>query len=369
MKKLIILNQRIFDWEKKGEIQKNYLNQNNKFNKIIILSFIKNDKVSKRSLKILCGSATFEYKKVKSILLTNNYIRYFLPLFFYKILIEKELKRLKLEKPTLIKAIGDGFIGYVSCVISNFYSCNVTISIHTFTSFKIFFKYYSFKEQIFFLLNLRFKNQSHKLANKILIVYKKISENINKKFLKKVELSYNQICISKKDEKFSQINKKTLCLVFVGRLIKGKSIFNVIKAIKKLQNVNLVIYGDGNERTKIISFIKKNNLCKRVFLKGFQTNKKILNSLKKYDAFVAFHKYYEFPKTIIEASLVGLPIILNRNPSLSIQEFKNLKILWTDDNVESYRRTIELFMKKKLYFKSNISQNKKEIKKILKSNG
>ena len=154
MKKLIILNQRIFDWEKKGEIQKNYLNQNNKFNKIIILSFIKNDKVSKRSLKILCGSATFEYKKVKSILLTNNYIRYFLPLFFYKILIEKELKRLKLEKPTLIKAIGDGFIGYVSCVISNFYSCNVTISIHTFTSFKIFFKYYSFKEQIFFLFFL-----------------------------------------------------------------------------------------------------------------------------------------------------------------------------------------------------------------------
>ena len=162
---------------------------------------------------------------------------------------------------------------------------------------------------------------------------------------------------------------KTLCLVFVGRLIKGKSILNVIKSIRKLQNVNLTIYGDGDERIKIMNFIKRNDLCKRVFLRGFQSNKKILNSLKKYDAFVAFHKYYEFPKTIIEASLVGLPIILNRNPSLSIQEFRNLKILWTDDNVESYRKTIELFMKKKLYFKSNISQNKKEIKKILKSNG
>tara|TARA_X000001036_G_C20593054_1_gene771643 strand:+ start:71 stop:1180 length:1110 start_codon:yes stop_codon:yes gene_type:complete len=369
MKKLVIINQRVLDWEKKGEIQQNYLNQNNKFNKIMILSFIKNDKVSKRSLQILCGSAIFEFKKVKNGLLTNNYIRYFLPLFFYKILIKKELKNLKFEKPSLVVAIGDGFVGYMSSIISNFYSCNVTISIHTFTSFKIFFKYYSFKEKIFFLLNLRFKKQSHKLATKILIVYKKISENINKRFLKKVELSYNQICISKKDEKVSQINKKTLCLVFVGRLIKGKSILNVIKSIRKLQNVNLTIYGDGDERIKIMNFIKRNDLCKRVFLRGFQSNKKILNSLKKYDAFVAFHKYYEFPKTIIEASLVGLPIILNRNPSLSIQEFRNLKILWTDDNVESYRKTIELFMKKKLYFKSNISQNKKEIKKILKSNG
>lgn len=375
MKKLIVLNQRIIDWEKKGEIQKNYLNQFNKFDKIIILSFIKNDKVSKRSLKILCGSAIFEFKQIKSILLTNNYIRYFLPFFVYKILIRKELKNLRIEKPNSINCIGDGFIGYMSCIISVFYSCNVTISIHTFISFKIFLKYYSFKEKIFFLLNLRFKNSSHELATKILIVYKKISENINKKFLKKVQLSYNPIYVNKKDEKIFQRNKNIvgnkniLDLVFVGRLIKGKSILNVIKAIKQLEKVNLTIYGDGDERKKILGFIKNNNLCNRVFLKGFQNNKKILHSLKKYDAFVAFHKYYEFPKTIIEASLVGLPIILNRDPSFSIQEFSKLNILWTEDDAESYKKTIELFLKKKTKFNSNFFQNKIEINKILGING
>ena len=36
----------------------------------------------------------------------------------------------------------------------------------------------------------------------------------------------------------------------------------------------------------------------RIFLKGFQNNKKILFDLKSYDAFIAFHKYYEFPKII-----------------------------------------------------------------------
>ena len=40
MKKLIILNQRIIDWENKGEIKQNYFNPNKKFKIITILSFV-----------------------------------------------------------------------------------------------------------------------------------------------------------------------------------------------------------------------------------------------------------------------------------------------------------------------------------------
>ena len=130
--------------------------------------------------------------------------------------------------------------------------------------------------------------------------------------------------------------------------------------------MNLSIYGDGNEKRRIESYIKLNNLENRIFLKGFQNNKKILFDLKSYDAFIAFHKYYEFPKTIIEALLVGLPIILNKNPSLFLEEFEDLKIFWTDDNPESYRRTIECFIDKKFNIEYNQENNKKEIKKILK---
>ena len=38
----------------------------------------------------------------------------------------------------------------------------------------------SFKEKIIYLLNRRFKKESHDFASKILIVYDKIKENIDK---------------------------------------------------------------------------------------------------------------------------------------------------------------------------------------------
>ncbi len=366
MKKLIILNQRIVDWEKKGEIQKNYFNPDNKYKKIIIISFLKKGKPSNESLKIICGKAKFEYIEIKNFFLTNNFIRFFLPFFLYKNLINNELSHLKLEKPSTVRCFGDGYIGYLSSLISSYYSCPIIISIHTYFKLDIFLKYYSIREKIFYLLNLRFKSKSHKLSNKILVVYKKISENIDKKYLGKIELSYNQIYVDKIHEKKATKIGKICNLVFVGRLIKGKSVLNIIKALKKIDNVNLSIYGDGSEKRRIESFIKLNNLENRIFLKGFQNNKKILFDLKSYDAFIGFHKYYEFPKTIIEALLVGLPIILNKNPSLFLEEFEDLKILWTDDNPESYRRTIECFIDKKFNIEYNQENNKKEIKKILK---
>ena len=66
---------------------------------------------------------------------------------------------------------------------------------------------------------------------------------------------------------------------------------------------------------------------------------------QNFDAFIANHDFYEFPKTIIEALLTGLPIILNSKPSITLQEFKDLKILWTDCCIDSYKKIITKFQK------------------------
>ena len=60
-------------------------------------------------------------------------------------------------------------------------------------SLKIFLYYLTFKEKIFYLFNFRFKKISHYLADKIIIPYIKIKENIHYKLKSKVIISYNQI--------------------------------------------------------------------------------------------------------------------------------------------------------------------------------
>lgn len=368
MNKLIVLNQKISEWEQKGEIQYKYFNPKKKYNFIAILSFVEKEKPSTKSLKKLCGGSKFKFLTIENKYITRNSTKYFLPFFLYKKIIYKELDKLNLKKPHIVRCIGDGFIGYLSSIISNYYSCKLIISIHTFMSLKIFLYYLSFKEKIFHLLNLRFKKKSHNLADKIIIPYMKIKDNIHYNFKSKVIISYNQIHSEKKLLKRRLTTSKKIKFVFVGRLIKGKSILNIIKAINQIENVSLTIFGDGPERKKIEDFILLNKLKNRVFVKGFVNNQQILANFKTFDAFIAYHKFYEFPKTIIEALVNGLPIILNKNPSKEIFEFKNIEIIWTDGTVNSYKKKIESFKNKTFDINFIIKKNYFEIKKLLKIN-
>ena len=355
MLKIVILNQNISDWGKKGELQNNYFNFQKRFKSLIIISLGKYPKPSNKILQTLCGTDNYSYYSFQNFILNHKFLKYLLPSFAYKILIFRELKNLNLPKPKLLLSVGDCYCGFISGIIASYLKSSLVVSIHTYESLKVFICLMSFKEKIFFLLNKRFKKKSHANASRILVVYDKIKENIDPINKKKVFVEYNKIDIPSKNKKTRFEINKSVNLVFVGRLIKGKSLLNILHAIRRIKNVNLTVFGDGPQRNKIEQFISHYNLKKRVIIKGFVDNKIIISSLKKYDAFVAFHKYHEFPKTIIESILIGLPIILNKNPSSKLKEFKKLEILWAEDSSDSYLKIMKNFLKK-YYNTKKISQ-------------
>ena len=65
MNKLIVLNQKISEWEQKGEIQYKYFNPK-KINFIAILSFVEKEKPSTKSLKKLCGGSKFKFLTIEN---------------------------------------------------------------------------------------------------------------------------------------------------------------------------------------------------------------------------------------------------------------------------------------------------------------
>ena len=132
----------------KGEIQYKYFNP--KKNIILLLFYLLlKRKNSTKSLKKLCGGSKFKFLTIENKYITRNSTKYFLPFFLYKKIIYKELDKHNLKKPHIVRCIGDGFIGYLSSIISNYYSCKLIISIHTFVSLKVFIYYLTLKEKIF----------------------------------------------------------------------------------------------------------------------------------------------------------------------------------------------------------------------------
>ena len=99
-------------------------------------------------------------------------------------------------------------------------------------------------------------------------------------------------------------------IVTAGRLTKQKNQKMLIEAfseIKDLTDENLIIYGEGPERSELEKVVKEKDLCNRVFLPGNVSHiEKCLASAK---LFVLSSDYEGMPNALLEAMAMGVPCI------------------------------------------------------------
>jgi len=112
-----------------------------------------------------------------------------------------------------------------------------------------------------------------------------------------------------KKVKSAEIEKKEeVIILYVGRLDKGKGVFDLVQAYNGLEDkegTRLVIAGTGDEEKKINNYVKNKNLSKVVDLKGLVPYEKIHRLYLEADIFVHPCKFTveAFNRTITEAGL------------------------------------------------------------------
>lgn len=118
--------------------------------------------------------------------------------------------------------------------------------------------------------------------------------------------------------------------LFVGRLIESKGVLNLLKAFKKLLEIDsglrLAIVGTGPMEPEIKQYVSENNLSSNVSILGYLNDSELL---KKYHQ----SKVAVLPSldkegvltTALEATACGLPVITSNNSSLTeyIKEGEN----------------------------------------------
>ena len=93
-------------------------------------------------------------------------------------------------------------------------------------------------------------------------------------------------------------------------LSKEKGIFNLIKAMKKINNKKLLIAGDGPDKDEIEEFIKENNLQGRIRLLGYLNSNQIKEYVSKSRVVIVPSICREnCPYSILETLAMGRPII------------------------------------------------------------
>ena len=159
-------------------------------------------------------------------------------------------------------------------------------------------------------------------SDKVIVNSIELKKEIDKEFKVNSECIYNPLDKSKilksiKTEKnIFGVDKKTLKILFIGRLVDQKDPFTFMKALKNIpKNIKYksFIVGSGYLKEKILKFIKGNNLSDKLVQVDYTG--KAMQYLNQCDLFILSSKFEGLPNVLLEAQFLKKFIISTNCPT------------------------------------------------------
>ena len=106
-------------------------------------------------------------------------------------------------------------------------------------------------------------------------------------------------------------------MLSVGSLIKRKNFNSLIKAVSKLENIELTIIGEGPEKDKLQKLSKRLNMDKRIKFIGKKNNEYVLDCMKQAQVFILPSIRETFGMVYLEAMASGCITVCSCNSGVS----------------------------------------------------
>ena len=177
-------------------------------------------------------------------------------------------------------------------------------------------------------------------------------------------------------------------LLVVSRLVSQKNIDSIIKAVKVMENENIIlnIVGDGSEINNLKLLVKKYELEKKINFIGKVENTKLNEYLKNADIFIQASNYEGLPHSILEAMNFEIPILstdvggcsvlLNKGergyiipmPVSEVEISEGIRTIINDKNeAKSKAKLAKNYLNQEHNFNTNAEIYHEKIKEVVKS--
>lgn len=178
-------------------------------------------------------------------------------------------------------------------------------------------------------------------ADIALPVYEGIRPYLDRLGINRIELVYNAVSPGNIARKADYGLHNPVRVISVGRQINGKNPEPLIEAVSHLRRVHLTLVGDGPLHNNLLTAANRLGVRKRItFLKSLP-NDELCRQLAEHDLFATQNEYWGVPKTILEAMLSGLPVIINRPDPHYVPEITSNIALLVDNTPEGYSQGLE----------------------------
>ncbi|KAA3646351.1 MAG: glycosyltransferase [Chloroflexi bacterium] len=128
-------------------------------------------------------------------------------------------------------------------------------------------------------------------------------------------------------------------LITVNRQMKYKNPENIIRAIVDI-DCEYRIVGTGPYHQQLMTLAKELGVDHKVEFLQAVNNQELMDMLSKFDLHVSHCGFWAMSKTVTEASLAGLPTVINFHPEHAVPEYEGGWILQCENTPEGYKQAI-----------------------------
>jgi glycosyltransferase involved in cell wall biosynthesis len=344
---LVLVPDRVSDIVAKGEYQPDYYNPGRLFDEVHLL-MTTDDSPSAQVMQRTVGDARLVFHTLpeRPDLIAQNWRRW-----WHKPLRDWAAPGVDLARridPHLIRCHGADWNAYLASRIKKKLGIPYVVSLHInpdVNPVRRFVRPPFTPEQVahnaFFEYIERTGLQGADLA---MPVYKPIMPYLERMGAPRVEVCYNVLNSLHLERKTDYGRGPAFRIICVGRLIPEKCPDNIIRAVARIPDAELTIVGDGPSRPELEALAEHCGVAGRVIFRPSVDNDDLCRMLPGFDLFAVHTEYWEINKSVLEALLTGLPIVINRRTGPPVPEFIENDIVHFVDNTESaYHEALSKF--------------------------
>jgi glycosyltransferase involved in cell wall biosynthesis len=180
-----------------------------------------------------------------------------------------------------------------------------------------------------------------KNADFIVPVYSPIIPYLEKHGVTNYEVVHNAVDCSKTIKTNYGIGDRVKAICVGRQQSLQKDPTPIIEAVADVPSVDLTLIGDGDLHEGLRSLADRLGISGRVHFIRQMPNTQVLEEMAAADIYIYCSDNWEISKTCIEASLIGLPIIINRRHGGLAQELVGDHVLAVEQSALGYREALE----------------------------
>jgi glycosyltransferase involved in cell wall biosynthesis len=181
-------------------------------------------------------------------------------------------------------------------------------------------------------------------ADLVMPVYQPIVPYLTRLGVERVQVCYNVLNSKHLRTKTDYTLHTPPRIIYVGRLFKDKNPDNIMRALVRLPEAVFTIVGDGPIRPRLEQLAIELGIADRVIFRPAVANDELCELLVEQDIFAVHTEYWEISKSVLEALLTGLPVVINRRHGEAVPELEGDFVRMVANTEQGYHEALHALL-------------------------